>query len=153
MVCPVCTFAVAAGVGILREFGIDDAVTGLWFGALIISSIAWMIDYLNRKNIHFLFRKILVIVSFTFIFIWPLYNWNIMGRPENIIFGLGWLDRLLFGSIIGGVLFMLAMASNSYLKKINEGKVVINYQKILIPLIYLILASIAMHLLIKIFSW
>ena len=152
MVCPACTFAVAAGVGILREFGIDDVITGLWFGALIISSIAWMIDWLNRKNIHFLFRKILVIISFTAIFIWPLYHWGIMGKPDNIIFGIGWLDRLLFGSIIGGILFILAMASNSHLKKINEDKVVVNYQKIIIPLVYLILAGIIMHLLIKIFA-
>jgi hypothetical protein len=75
-----------------------------------------------------------------------------MGKPDNIIFGIGWLDRLLFGSIIGGILFILAMASNSYLKKINEDKVVVNYQKIIIPLVYLILAGIIMHLLIKIFA-
>ncbi len=153
MVCPVCTIAVAAGVGVLREFGIDDAITGLWFGALIISSIAWMIDYLNRKNIHFLFRKILVIITFGLIFIWPLYYWDIMGRPENIMFGISWLDRLLFGTIIGGALFILAIVSNSYLKKINNGEVIIYYQKILIPLIYLIIASTILHLLIGMFAW
>ena len=153
MVCPICTFAVAGGVGVLRGLGVVDAVTGLWLGALIISSIAWMIDYLNRKNIHFLFRKILVAVSFIAVFIWPLYIWGIMGRPENIIFGISWLDRLLFGSITGGIIFILAMASNTYLKKANEDKVVVNYQKIIIPLVYLILASIIMHLLLNIFNW
>jgi hypothetical protein len=150
MVCPVCTVAVAAGVGILREFGVSDIITGLWFGALIISSIAWMIDYLNRKNIHFLFRKILVIVVFGFVFIWPLYHWGIMGNPANVIFGM---DKLLFGSVIGGVLFILAMFSNTYLKKINEDKVLVHYQKVIIPLVFLIIASLMMHLLIGIFSW
>jgi hypothetical protein len=150
MVCPVCTVAVAAGVGILREFGVSDIITGLWFGALIISSIAWMIDYLNRKNIHFLFRKILVIIVFGLIFIWPLYHWGIMGNLANVIFGM---DKLLFGRIIGGILFILAMASNSYLKKINEDKVLVHYQKVIIPLVFLIIASIMMHLLIGIFGW
>jgi hypothetical protein len=149
MVCPVCTVAVAAGVGVLREFGVNDVITGIWFGALIISSIAWMIDWLNRKNIHFIFKPQLVIVVFIAIFIWPLYNWGIMGAPGNLIFGM---DRILFGTIIGGTLFILAMLSNNYLKKINEDKVLINYQKILIPLAYLIIASIIMHLLIGIFE-
>ena len=69
MVCPVCTVAVGAGVGILRGLGVDDVITGLWFGALIVSSIMWFINWLNKKNIHFLFRKILVIIIFYAIFI------------------------------------------------------------------------------------
>jgi hypothetical protein len=150
MVCPVCTVAVAAGVGVLREFGVNDIITGFWFGALIISSIAWMIDWLNRKNIHFIFKPQLVIVSFIAIFIWPLYLWGIMGAANNVIFGI---DKILFGSIIGGILFILAIFSNNYLKKINGDKVMINYQKILIPLVYLIVASIIMHFLIGIFGW
>jgi len=148
MVCPICTIAVAGGVGIFRTWGIDDIVTGIWIGALVVSSIAWMIDYLNRKNIHFLFRKILVIVSFYLLFIWPLYKWNIMGLPGNIIFGM---DRVLLGVIIGTIVFILAMLSDSYLRKINENKIVIKYQKVIIPLSYLIIISIMVHLLIRIF--
>ena len=60
MVCPVCTFAVAAGIGVLEQWGVNNIIIGIWLGALIVSSIAWMIDWLNRKNIHFLFRKILI---------------------------------------------------------------------------------------------
>ena len=149
MVCPVCTVAVAAGVGVLREFGVNDIITGIWFGALIISSIAWMIDWLNRKDIHFIFKPQLIILSFIVIFIWPLYYWNIMGLPNNVIFGM---DKILFGSILGGILFILAMFSNTYLKKLNDDKVLVNYQKILIPLIFLIVASVIAHLLIKIYS-
>jgi hypothetical protein len=149
MVCPVCTVAVAAGVGVLRELGVSDIITGIWFGALIISSIAWMIDWLNRKNIHFIFKPQLVIVVFIAVFIWPLYQWNIMGVTSNVIFGI---DRILFGVIIGAITFLLGVASNSYLKKINEGKVLVNYQKILIPLVYLIIASIITELLLRIFS-
>ena len=149
MVCPVCTVAVAAGVGVLREFGVNDIITGIWFGALIISSIARMIDWLNRKNIHFIFKPQLIIILFGAIFIWPLYHWGIMGITGNVVFGM---DKILFGTIIGGILFILAMVSNSYLKKINDGRVMINYQKILIPLVFLTVASIVIDLLIKIYS-
>jgi len=148
MVCPICTLAVAGGVGVFRTWGIDDIITGIWIGALIVSSIMWIIDYLNRKNIHFLFRKILVIVSFYLIFIWPLYSWKIMGLPNNIIFGV---DKILFGIIAGTIVFILAVLSDSYLRKINSGKVIIKYQKVIIPLLYLIIASVIMHLIAGIF--
>lgn len=149
MVCPVCTVAVAAGIGILEKWGVDSIIIGIWFGALIVSSIAWMIDWLNRKNIHFLFRKILIIVSFYLIFIWPLYIWDVMGSATNQIFGM---DKLLFGAIIGTIIFILAIFADGYLRRINEEKIVIKYQKVIIPLTFLIIASIITYLLIKIYT-
>lgn len=143
MVCPVCTVAVGVGVGFLREFGVSDLITGIWFGALIVSSIAWMIDYLNRKNIHFLFRKILVIILFYGIFIVPLYFWKVQG---SIVM----TPLLLKGIIIGTFVFILAVLSHNYLKKINEGKVLIFWQKVIVPLVFLILASIIAHLILLI---
>lgn len=147
MVCPVCTIAVAAGVGVLREFGVSDVITGIWFGALIVSSIAWMIDYLNRKNVHFLFRKILVIAVFYAVFILPLYYLGIMGSPLNTILGM---DKILFGVILGTFIFIAAVLSDSYMRNINSGIVMIKYQKVLIPIIYLIIASIIAFLLLGI---
>jgi hypothetical protein len=149
MVCPVCTVAVAAGVGVLRELGVNDAITGIWFGALIVSSIAWMIDWLNRKNIHFIFKPQLVIVLFYLIFIWPLYFWGIMGNPANVIFGM---DRLLFGVIIGTAIFILSMIADGYLRKVNEQKILIRYQKVIIPIVLLIVTSIIMFLLLGIYG-
>ncbi len=143
MVCPVCTVAVGVGVGFLREFGVNDIITGIWFGALIVSSIAWMIDYLNRKNIHFLFRKILVILVFYAIFIAPLYFWKINGA-------IVMTPLLLNGVIIGTFVFIAGVLANNYLKKINEGKVLIFYQKIIVPIAFLIIASIIAHLILLI---
>jgi hypothetical protein len=34
-VCPVCTIAVAGGVGLCRYLGIDDLISGSWIGALL----------------------------------------------------------------------------------------------------------------------
>jgi len=152
MVCPVCTVAVGVGVGFLRAWGVNDIITGLWFGALIVSSIAWMIDYLNRKNIHFLFRKIAVIIAFYCIFIIPLYYWKVNGIPimgalGNTIWGI---DKILLGVILGTIVFILAVISGNYLKKINDNKVLFNYQKIVVPLVFLIFASIVIFLILKI---
>ena len=49
-VCPVCTVAVAAGLGISRWIGIDDAVTGVWVGGLILSSGLWMADWIKKRS-------------------------------------------------------------------------------------------------------
>ena len=49
-VCPVCTVAVGAGVGISRLIGIDDSITGVWIGGLIISSGLWMGDFIRKKK-------------------------------------------------------------------------------------------------------
>ncbi len=147
MVCPVCTIAVAAGIGILEKWGVDNIIIGIWLGALIVSSIAWMIDYLNRKNIRFLFRKILITISFYLVFIWPLYHWKIMGNINNQIFGV---DKILFGTIVGSFIFIGAVLFSNYLKKINDNKAIIKFQKVIIPLILLIVVSWVTYLIIKI---
>ena len=67
-VCPVCTVAVGAGVGLSRWLGVDDLITGTWIGGLLVSMIWWTIDWLNKKNIRFSFlitfvKKHLIIIS------------------------------------------------------------------------------------------
>src|SRR3972149_7194264 len=49
-VCPVCTIAVGAGLGLSRWLGIDDAISGVWVGGVILSSSFWLIDWLEKKN-------------------------------------------------------------------------------------------------------
>jgi len=49
-VCPICTVAVGAGLGISRWIGIDDSVTGVWVGGLILSSGLWMADWVKKKG-------------------------------------------------------------------------------------------------------
>ncbi len=149
MVCPICTIAVGAGLGFSRALGIDDTISGLWVGALIISMSLWTIDRLNRKKVHFLFRKILVLIFYYSIVIWPLYEWNYMGIAGNTLFGM---DKVLFGIIAGTIIFALSVYSNEYLKKHNEGKVLVPYQRVFIPVIFLLLASIITHLLLNIYG-
>ena len=48
-VCPVCTVAVIGGLGLSRWLGIDDAITGIWIGGLIISLSLWFTDWLYKK--------------------------------------------------------------------------------------------------------
>lgn len=147
MTCPLCAVAVGAGVGVLRYYGVDDIISGLWAGALILSIAIWMINWFNKKNINFKFKKIIVIVGLYALTIIPLYYYGFMGLEGNLIFGF---DRLGFGIFIGTILLLLSMWSDKYIRRLNEGKVAVYYQKVIIPLIYLIIASIFAYMLLKI---
>ena len=145
-VCPVCTVAVAAGVGFSRWIGIDDTITGLWIGALIVSSIAWTINWMNRKNYRFKGRKILITAGYYLIIIVPLYWKGIMGHEYNKIWGI---DKLLFGIILGSVIFLASVLWYQNLKKKNNGKAYFPYQKVAMPVGFLAIFSAILYFITK----
>ena len=49
--CPVCSVAVAGGVGFSRWLGIDDTISGIWLRGLIVSLSFWFLSWLDKKNI------------------------------------------------------------------------------------------------------
>lgn len=144
-VCPVCVVAIGAGVGLCRWLGVDDIISGLWIGALIVAMIMWTLIWLRKRNWQFKYGSVIISIAYYFLIIWPLYSMNIMGHPLNKVFGI---DKLLFGIISGGILFMLCNALNLFLKNRNQGKVYFPYQKVVIPFLFLIIASAIFHFII-----
>jgi hypothetical protein len=133
-VCPVCIVAVSACVGLSEYLGIDDAISGLWIGGLLVSMIVWTIDWLKRKEIKFYGRKILMVILFYVFTIGPLYKSEFIGNPINKLWGV---DKLLLGIILGSILFAVAVFVNDLLKKKNGGKVYFPFQKVVIPILTL----------------
>ena len=148
-VCPLCTIAVGAGVGLSRYLGIDDTITGLWLGALILSSSLWLIDWFEKKKIKFFARNQIAIASFYLIVLLPLYFSGIIGHKYNTLFGI---DKLLLGCFLGTIIFIKAVFADKYLRKLNNNKVILPYQKVVIPVVFLIIASIIVYLLLGILS-
>ncbi len=138
-VCPVCTIAVAGGVGLCRYLGIDDLISGAWVGALIVALIMWTLKWLNKKNIRFKFRRLLVIFLFYFFIIAPLYWAGIMGAATNKFWGI---DKLFFGIIAGSLVFVLALFIENILRQKNQQKVYFPFQKVVIPISFLIIISL-----------
>lgn len=145
-VCPVCTIAVGSCVGLARWLKIDDRITGLWVGGLIISLIIWTIDYLNRKNIKFKGRKILVFVLYYAIIIVPFYFTGMIGHPFNKCWGI---DKLLLGIILGTIVFIVANLLHDYLKNKNNNKSYFPLQKAALPVGFLAIASVIIYLIIR----
>jgi len=145
-VCPVCTIAVGAGVGVSRSVGIDDLIVGLWIGGLLTSLIMWTEDWLNKKNINFKGRTIVNILVYLLLTIIPLYASGIIGNPVNTFCGCG-VDKLLFGIIGGAIAFWCGASWYEFLKKRNNNKAYFPFQKVLMPILPLIILSLIFYIL------
>jgi len=143
-VCPVCTVAVGAGLGISRFLGIDDSISGIWIGGLILSTGLWLSDWLAKKGIHLPFKRIIsVLLVFLFV-IPPLYWSRMIGLPGNALWGI---DKVLLGVGFGSTLFLFALFLDKLLRKGKNGKVYVHYQKVIIPVFLLFLGSLIFYLL------
>lgn len=144
--CPVCTLAVGAGLGLSRYLGIDDAVSGIWAGALVISFSLWFSNWLTKKgykllkNINQKYLPYLSVILWTILTYLPLWKMEVIGHPFNTIWGI---DKLLFGSAVGAGVLLTAQYTDKKLRKI-KGKQLISFQKVIIPVIFLISASLLM---------
>jgi len=144
-VCPVCVVAVGAGLGLSRWVGVDDVVSSIWIGALLVSLSLWTIIWLKKKNWVFPYDGVVIFLAYYLLTLVPLYYADIAGHPLNKIFGI---DKIIFGSAIGTVGFLLAHWLNLYLKKKNNGKVFFPYQKVVLPVVILLLISVIFYFLI-----
>lgn len=147
-VCPICTVAVFGGLGVSRYLGIDDSVLGIWVGGLMVSITLWTFDWLNRKNFKWIEKidqKLLILLVFLFwvlITYVPLFEFNIIGHPFNTILGM---DKLIFGSILGLLVFLLGVWADKKVRKI-KGKQLFNYQKVIFPVFGLTVLSLVIYL-------
>lgn len=147
-VCPLCTVAVGAGVGFSRWLGIDDTITGLWIGGLIVSLIMWTDDWLEKKNIRFKGRIVLIIFAYYALVVIPLYYSGIIGHPLNTLCFCH-LDKLLFGIITGSIVFWCGASWYYYLKEKNKGHAYFPFQKVVMPILPLIILSVLYYFLTK----
>jgi len=150
-VCPLCTVAVGAGVGLSRWLGIDDSITGLWIGGLTVSLITWTINWFDKKNIRFRGKGILTVLGYYAIIILSLYFAGLIGQGENSLFCWCSLhfDKLTLGIIVGSLGFWFGTNWYYYLKEKNQGRAYFPFQKVVMPISPLIILSIIFYFLTK----
>ncbi len=150
-VCPVCTIAVSAGVGLSRWLGIDDIISGLWIGGLIVSLIIWTESWFDKKNIKFKARIIITTLAYYLLTIVPLFFTGLLGNTQNSLFCFCnfYLDKLLLGIIVGSFAFLFSANLYSYLKEKNNGRAYFPFQKVIMPILLLIILSIVFYFLTK----
>ncbi|MBD3238832.1 MAG: hypothetical protein GF332_04320 [Candidatus Moranbacteria bacterium] len=147
--CPVCTVAVGAGIGLSRYLNIDDTISGIWIGGLMICLVYWTCLFLEKKHWTFPFYKTTVFILTYILILLPLYYANMIGVAQNKIFGL---DKILFGVFCGTIVFIISSKLHFFLKKYNQNRVYFPFQKVIIPVAGLLLASVILYLLLPVFS-
>jgi len=147
--CPLCTVAVGAGVGLSRSLGIDDTIVGVWIGGLLISSSLWLADWIQKKKFAkkvsgwvWCLASILLMYAFALI---PMKMTGLIGIPNNTLFGI---DKVLLGVILGSIMFFLGSKLHTFLKEKNKGKVYFPYQKVVVPVASLLIATIILYFIV-----
>ena len=146
--CPLCVAATGAAVATSRWLGVDDIITGIFIGGMIISTSLWFNNILKKGNkskeyikfqstLIFLVTLISVITGFHFL--------DIIG-PKNY-FKLFGLDKILIGTFTGIAVSILGLKFHDFLRKINNNKNYIPLQSIVILLLFLILASVNFYII------
>jgi len=139
--CPLCTGATIIGVGITRSLGLDDSIVGVFVGGMIISTALWADKVLKKKNLGIKgndkLRLLSLIALMSVLTLVTFYYAGLFGRGNSFrIFGI---ESLLVGSFSGGILSLGAFYYSNHLKNKNGGKVLFNYQTMVISLAVLMM--------------
>jgi len=146
---PICAIAIVGGLGLSKLLGINDITLGFWIGALILSVSIQFNKFLIKKGKAFplsFWVVFLLTWALSFLPIWNKLGWG----ESSCFYGL---PRIMAGSFLGMlILFFSDWLDNIILKKFHQNKVYFPYQKVIIPLIALIIISAIFELWIcKIF--
>lgn len=145
-VCPVCTVAVGAGLEGARLLGVDDVITGIWAGGLTLSLFFWTAGWLKKHGVKNLFWQIVV----PFVGYYSLLG--LVYLLPDVYFGLNTLwgiDKFLLGIIVGTVAFYFGARWYASIKRKNGGHAQFAFQKVVVPLSFLILATIIFWLITR----
>lgn len=143
-VCPVCVVVVGAGIGIAEEFGVSDTIIGIWVGAFIIAMAWWTVNWLIKKNWCFKGCGSITFLSYYLLTLVPLYYAGYIGKELNKLWGI---DKLLLGVLVGSILFFLGERYHFYLKEKNGNKVYFPFQRVVVPVVALIIATTVFYFL------
>lgn len=145
-VCPICTIAVGAGLGLSRWIGIDDTISGLWIGGLTVSLILWTESWFEKRQIRFPGRKTLTTIGYYALVVPPLFFMGLIGDPLNTLWGM---DKLLLGTVIGSAAFLAGGLWYFRLKARHGGHAYFPFQKVVMPVSPLLLFSILFYFLTR----
>jgi len=149
--CPLCTAGAAAGVGIARAFGVDDAIVGFWLGAFVAASALWIDRLLKKRGTEYPFQGfILVTISLLALAI-PLYYAGLITNLEVVrsmpdyhsILGmeaLG-LDKLFSGLIFGTALTASVFTVSDYIIA-KRGERVFRYQGMILMAATMVIVTV-----------
>jgi hypothetical protein len=140
--CPVCIVTVGGGLILAEKLGIDTLLVSIWIAGLN-TAIAFMIaDKIKRPGIWkngYLWSLIFLATALGYVY------WTGQAGMGNNLWGI---DKSVLGMSVGTGIFFGAVQIDKYIRSKREGKVLFYYQKVIIPLVGLLLATIVFNFLV-----
>jgi CDP-diglyceride synthetase len=147
MVCPVCSAGIVLGLGLSRWLKVDDAISGLWIGALLLALSFWTVEFIFKKKENKPAIALpVVLLIYLLSTIIPLYQLNIINDYCLTLFGV---NRLIFGLFTGIIATVIALFIDKMLRKDNNGKARFPYQKVIVPIGLLVVISFILNNMCK----
>jgi len=145
-VCPVCTVAVGAGLEGARLLGVDDVITGIWAGGLTLSLFFWTAGWLKKRGVTSVWWQIVVPFVVCYGLLAAVYLMPGVTFGAQTLWGI---DKFLLGIIVGTIAFYLGARWYIKIKRNNGGHARFPFQKVVVPLSFLILATAIFWLITK----
>ncbi len=136
--CPVCIVTVGGGLMLAQKFGIDDLIVTLWISGLNTAIAFYIASKIKKPNLNNPYLWSIILFVSTLIY---LFTTNQAGIGNNF---LG-IDKSMFGLSLGMLLFFLSVQADKLIRQKNNGKVLFFYQKVIIPVVALTLATALLH--------
>ena len=149
--CPLCTGAVILAATSAKYYGLDNSIVGLFVGAFAISLGLWIGNRLKTK--YFRFQTTAIVLASFILTVGPLiFTKNdklllplfLFGEAGSIFHRVYFVDKLILGSIIGGILCLITYGLHLHIKKVR-GRVLFPFQGLVFTLVSLVIAGAALY--------
>jgi len=140
--CPVCVITVGGGLWLAKRLGVDDLIAAIWIGSLttafaVALSDKWKMIKLPKPRINW-----------TIIFyILTLFYLQISGYLNNPYCKIWGVCKIWLGITVGTIFFWVGILIDNFLRTKNNNKVYFSFQKVVIPVAMVLLASLIFYLL------
>ena len=141
--CPVCIVTVGGGMFLAQKLGVDDFLVSLWISALNTAISFWLAPKIKNRILGSPIIFSLLMFGLT---IFYFISTDQTGSPTNQIFGL---DKIIFGQILGLFIMFLGIFIDRHSRKLNGGKILFPYQKVVFPVGTLLIFTLLFKLIFK----
>ena len=141
--CPVCIVTVGGGMFIAQQLGVDDFLVSLWISALNTAISFWLAPKIKNRILGNPLIFSFLMLGFTLFY---FYYSHEIGVSSNKILGL---DKIVFGQSLGLLIMFLGIFIDRYSRKLNGGKILFPYQKVVFPVGFLLIFTLLFKLLFK----
>lgn len=145
-VCPVCTVAVGAGLEGARLLGVDDVITGIWSGGLTLSLFFWTVGWLKKRGVTNFWLQIVLPFVLYYGLLACVYLMPGVTFGANTLWGM---DKFMLGVIVGTIAFYMGARWYIRIKRANGGHARFSFQKVVVPLTFLLIATLIFWLITR----